>query len=71
MLAPSCGFYAEQRPVRSYTHDESRLDRGSLADAIRSAYEERPAPRADVGRRWEERRALAAAHREIYAGVLG
>jgi hypothetical protein len=70
VLAPSCGFYAEQRRVWSYTHDESRLDTRSLAHALRRAYDERPAPRADPGRRREERRTLAAAHREIYAGLL-
>ena len=26
VVAPSCGFYAEQQPVHSYRHDEDGLD---------------------------------------------
>jgi len=53
-----------------FRSDESRLEAASLARAIQGAYHERPAPRADAGRRRDERRALAAAHRQIYAEVL-
>jgi glycosyltransferase involved in cell wall biosynthesis len=66
VVAPTCGFYAEQRPVHAYVHDEDRFDAASLRGAIRDAYEVRPAPRADVEERLAERRMLAAAHRELY-----
>ena len=46
VVAPSCGFYAEQRPCVTYRHDETGLDAASLAGAVRSAYAQRPGPRA-------------------------
>lgn len=70
VIAPSCGFYAEQRPCLTYRHDETGLDAASLARAVQSAYARAPAPRADPARRREERRALAAAHRLLYARLL-
>jgi hypothetical protein len=70
VVAPSCGFYAEQRPCLTYRHDETGLDAASLADALRAAYAQIPAPRAIPGRRLQERRALAAAHRSIYTRLL-
>jgi hypothetical protein len=70
VVAPSCGFYAQQRPCLTYRHDESGLDGVSLADAVRRAHGSSP-PRASVTDRWDERRALAAAHRSLYARLLG
>jgi glycosyltransferase involved in cell wall biosynthesis len=70
VIAPSCGFYAEQQPVHEYTHDEAGLDAESLAAAVRRAYEERPARRRTVGERLEQRRALSAAHEALYVEVL-
>ncbi len=70
VVAPNCGFYAEQQPVHAYRHDEDGLDGESLAAAVRRAYAQRPAFRADAGERREQRRALSAAHRAIYAQVL-
>lgn len=70
VLAPSCGFYAEQRPCLSYGHDERGLDAESLSAAVRVAYEKRPAWKADVGQRRLERARLAAAHLAIYESVL-
>jgi glycosyltransferase involved in cell wall biosynthesis len=71
VVAPSCGFYAEQRPCLIYHHDETGLDGASLAHAVRSAYEQSPAPRADPRQRRRERRAVAAAHRSLYSRLLG
>ena len=70
VVAPSCGFYAEQQPVFSYRHDEDGLDAESLVAAVRSAYAARPACRAAVEERREQRRALSAAHEAIYGRVL-
>jgi glycosyltransferase involved in cell wall biosynthesis len=70
VVAPSCGFYAEQRPCLTYGHDETGLDAESLARAVRSAYAQNPAARAIPGRRLQERRALAAAHLSIYSRSL-
>ena len=71
VVAPSCGFYAEQRPCLTYRHDETRLDAG-IAGALRCARptRSRPAPRATPAARREERRALAAAHQAALRAVL-
>lgn len=66
VLAPTCGYYAQQRPCVSYTPG----DPVSLADAIRGAYALRPAWRADPGDRMRERRELAVAHRRLYERVV-
>jgi len=71
VIAPSCGFYAQQRPCLVYRHDERGLDASSLAAAVRSAYAQTSGPRALPSRRFQERRALAAAHEAIYSRLLG
>jgi glycosyltransferase involved in cell wall biosynthesis len=71
VVAPSCGFYAEQRPCLTYRHDERGLDPASLAAAVRSAYARAPAGRANVDDRRAERHLLADAHRALYARLLG
>ena len=71
VVAPSCGFYAEQRPCLTYRHDETGLDAASLARAVQSAYAQTPGPRADPSARHEERQVLAAAHRSHYSRLLG
>jgi hypothetical protein len=71
VVAPDCGFYAQQRPCLSYGHDEDRgLDRESLAAAIGTAVRDRPGWRATRAERRAERIAVAAAHRDAYARVL-
>jgi hypothetical protein len=70
VIAPSCGFYAQQRPCLTYRHDETGFDAASLAEAVRSAYAHPPAPRANLADRQDERRALAAAHQSLYSRVL-
>jgi hypothetical protein len=71
IVAPDCGFYGEQRPCEIYHHDEGGLDADGLAAAVQRAYAHRPAPRADAAQRRQERRALAAAHRALYAELAG
>jgi hypothetical protein len=66
VLAPSCGFFAEQRPCLTYRQDDEGLDGESLRAAVRTAYESRPAWRADLADRAAERAWLASAHRETY-----
>jgi len=70
VLVPSCGFYAEQRPVLEYAHDEAGLDRASLRAAVDRARAEHPLAQATLEGRLHERREVAAAHARIYAGVL-
>jgi hypothetical protein len=70
VIAPTCGFFAEQKPCLTYHHDESHLDIDSLHTAVRAAYLKRPSWRADIDARRHERRALAAAHRKLYEQSL-
>ncbi|TFV91066.1 glycosyltransferase [Blastococcus sp. CT_GayMR16] len=70
VLAPTCGFIAQQRPCLTYRHDERGLDVSSLQAAVRTAYEQRPLWQASLADRRQERAELAAAHRTIYEAVL-
>ncbi|GAA4744159.1 hypothetical protein GCM10023350_31070 [Nocardioides endophyticus] len=69
VVAPTCGFYAEQGPVLSYLHDEDRFDPDSLIAAIATAYRERPAFGASVEQRRDQRRMVAAAHDRLYESL--
>ncbi|WP_411104699.1 glycosyltransferase family 1 protein [Streptomyces sp. cmx-4-9] len=72
VAAPDCGFYAEQHPCPTYGHSQrGGLDEESLREAVRTAYEERPAPRATTKERARERDRIAAAHQALYAQALG
>ncbi len=42
VLAPSCGYYADQGPILSYTNDGDDFDADSLRDAVVQARTERP-----------------------------
>jgi glycosyltransferase involved in cell wall biosynthesis len=69
VIAPDCGFYAEQRPCLLYSAEPFRR-RSTLQEALRQAVAQNPGPRATPGRRDEERLRLARAHRRIYDSVL-
>jgi hypothetical protein len=69
VLAPSCGFYAEQGPCLSYVNDEDDFDAGSLRDAVVQAHAERPRLGATLDERTAQRRAVASAHEELYRTV--
>lgn len=71
VLASDCGFYAEQRPCLLYRLGPDGLDAASLEAAVRTAYDKRPAWRAEPEQRREERLAVARTHRAIYSRVLG
>jgi hypothetical protein len=70
VIASDCGYFADQRPCLTYGHNERGLDRGSLQEAVRTAYKQRPAWRADSTERRAERARVAATHREIYERML-
>jgi hypothetical protein len=69
VLAPSCGFYAEQGPILSYTNDEDTFDADSLRDAVVRAYTERPRLGATLDERTAQRREVARAHEDLYRTV--
>ncbi len=74
VVAPSCGFYAQQRPCREFTFTEDAFDADSLHTAVEGAYSDWlggvPAPRAAWRQRHSERAMLAEAHRGVYEQVL-
>lgn len=69
-VAPDCGHYEDQGPCHSFHHDLDGLDAGSLAAAVRNAWRQRPAARADPFWRRAQRVELAVAHRDLYLRVL-
>jgi len=70
VVAPTCGYYADQGPVLSYVHREDEYDAGSLAAAVRTAYETRPRFGASIDERRRQRTEVAAAHDRVYAAAL-
>lgn len=72
VVAPSCGFYGQQKDCETFTFDEDRFDPASLDECIRRAYRERrTAPAPTWEERMSERRFLARAHRAVYERALG
>jgi glycosyltransferase involved in cell wall biosynthesis len=69
VVAPTCGYFAEQGPVHSYQLDERHFDESSLSRALVDAYEAgRPAP-ITVEERRLQRRLVAKAHRSLYRSL--
>ncbi len=73
VIAPDCGYYADQGPVFSYHHDEHALDAESLDAAVRAAIaapsgspSSTPAP---IDERMRQRERVAEAHLRIYRGL--
>lgn len=66
VIAPTCGFYAEQGPVHPYVMDEDRFDPESLVRAVRGAYAAGPVEPVSVESRCRQRDEIAAAHRALY-----
>ncbi len=69
VIAPSCGFYHEQRDCLTYELTEDRFDPGSLVAALADAYENRPVPALWPDRR-TERISIAEQHAALYTRVL-
>jgi beta-1,4-mannosyltransferase len=69
VVAPTCGYYADQAPVHSYLLDGTTYDEESLVGAVRAAHD-RPARLADLAARGRQRDAVAAAHRDLYARLV-
>lgn len=70
VIAPSCGYYAEQGPVHSYRNDETGFDADSLLAAVATARRTaRPAP-LPVDVRRSQREAIALRHEQVYLGAL-
>jgi hypothetical protein len=70
VVAPSCGYFADQGPVLTYTHDEDVYDPESLVSAVVEAYETRPRFGAGIAERRAQRRHIARAHEHLYHHLL-
>jgi glycosyltransferase involved in cell wall biosynthesis len=70
VVAPTCGYFADQGPVLSYGHDENGLDVAGLTAAVRAAYHGQAAEPPSVEDRRRQRAALAAAHARIYEKLV-
>lgn len=70
VVAPTCGYFADQGPVLSYLLDEDRYDADSLAAAIVLAYETRPRLGASIDLRRHQRAQVARAHDLLYRSLV-
>ena len=74
VIAPSCGFYGQQRQCEVFDYTETRFDAASLQRAVRVVYERVSAgvvpPRATWPLRRAERRDLSLAHAALYERIL-
>jgi glycosyltransferase involved in cell wall biosynthesis len=70
VVAPTCGYFAEQGPVLTYTHDESTYDDEALRRAIRLAHDHRPQLGATIDGRRAQRQAVAFAHEALYRSLV-
>ncbi|MBV9831998.1 MAG: glycosyltransferase [Marmoricola sp.] len=66
VIAPTCGYYADQGPVHSYVLDEESWEPASLVEAVHAAHEVGRPPPLTVAARRRQRAAIAAAHRDLY-----
>lgn len=71
VIAPTCGYFADQAPVLTYQHDEKHFDAASLAAAVREAYAGHVAASPSADDRRVERARVAAAHARVYESVVG
>lgn len=71
VIAPACGYFADQAPVLTYRHDESGVDAASLRRAVESAILDSPAAHVSIEDRRLQRRRVADAHLELYSKLLG
>lgn len=74
VVAPSCGFYSQQRSCGVFEFTETSFDADSLDHAVHDAYrvwkDGGSAPRATWVQRRAERAMIADAHHRLYRAVL-
>jgi glycosyltransferase involved in cell wall biosynthesis len=69
VVAPTCGYYAEQGPVHSFDMGQDHFDAPSLVDAVLRAHAAGPAAAVSVADRVAQRRTIARAHEDVYRSV--
>jgi len=70
VLAPTVGYLTEQRTVLRYPVTPTGADEAAIRQGVLQAYADRSPWRARPATRMQERRLIAAAHRDLYEGVL-
>jgi hypothetical protein len=70
VIAPTCGYFAEQGPVHSYVLDDLQFDPDSLVTAVRAADRDGATTPLTVIERREQRADIAASHRRLYRSLL-
>lgn len=70
VVAPSCGYYADQAPVLTYQMDEGSFSAESLVLALKDAYENRGLGAVTVAERRAQREEVAAEHERLYRRLL-
>ncbi|GAB3711899.1 glycosyltransferase family protein [Mariniluteicoccus flavus] len=70
VIAPDCGFYAEQRPVHTFHLDTAGLDVDSLAATVQEVAALTSYAGAGVADRVAERRGVAAEHDRLYRSLV-
>jgi hypothetical protein len=71
VVVPDCGYFAEQRPCRTYGFGIDRLDTDSLAEALQATHAERAeTPAATSSAREIERQSISEMHDAVYSRAL-
>ncbi|HXH79098.1 glycosyltransferase [Nocardioides sp.] len=70
VIAPTCGYFADQAPVLSYQHDESGFDPESLVRAVRAAYDGHAVAATSIEERRHQRTVVGSMHDRLYADLV-
>ena len=70
VIAPTCGYFADQAPVLSYQHDESGFDPESLVRAVRAAYDGHAVAATSIEERRHQRSVVGSMHDRLYADLV-
>jgi glycosyltransferase involved in cell wall biosynthesis len=70
VLAPDCGYYADQGHVETFVNNPSRFDASSVTDAVGRAFAHGAPAALTVPERRAQRARIAAAHENLYATLL-
>ena len=70
VLAPDCGYYADQGPVETFVNNQARFDATSVADAVNRAFAHGAPAALTVSERRAQRAAIVAAHESLYSALL-
>ncbi|MEO6509523.1 MAG: glycosyltransferase [Nocardioides sp.] len=69
VVAPTCGYYADQGPVLGYENDEHAFDAASLRRALEEAVRHRGLGRLTAETRRRQRADIAAFHARLYRSM--